>query len=106
MNKSRPIILAAVLILACLPLPTVQAQGQGGAGRSDAPTMGPGNLVTGLWGSDPVSLDSRGWGWMTKAYVGAKYKRPFYNRAKEMLFSDKQVTSYTIGAFDPEFYCE
>src|SRR5260370_34315242 len=81
------------------------AQGRGG-GRGDAPPLGPGNLVTGAWGADPVPLDPRGWGWMTKSYVSANLKRPFYNRAKEMLFSDKQVTSYTISAFDPEFYCE
>jgi len=79
---------------------------QRGGGRADAPTLGPGNLVTGVWGTDPLALESRGWGWMSKAYVGAGYKRPFYNKAKEMLFGDKQVTSFTIGSFDPELYCE
>ena len=43
---------------------------------------------------------------MTQAYVSASYKRPFWNKAKELLFSGKQVTSYTIGNFDPTFYCE
>jgi 2-keto-3-deoxy-L-rhamnonate aldolase RhmA len=112
------IISASVLVFACVTLVTMQAQRQGGqttaaggggqrggGGRADAPTIGPGNLVTGVWGTDPVAVDSRGWGWMTKAYA-ANYKRPFWNKAKEMLFSDKQVTSYTIGTFDPEFYCE
>jgi 2-keto-3-deoxy-L-rhamnonate aldolase RhmA len=79
--------------------------GQRGGGRADAPTVGPGNLVTGVWGADPTAVDSRDWGWMTRSYV-ANYKRPFYNKAKELLFSGKQVTSYTIGTFDPEFYCE
>src|SRR5882672_8627957 len=120
---------ASVFVLACVALVTMQAQRQGGAGtasggqnasqtaaaggggqrgggRADAPTIGPGNLVTGVWGSDPVAVDSRGWGWMTKSYVSTNYKRPFYNKAKELLFSDKQVTSYTISTFDPEFYCE
>src|SRR5262249_14618465 len=78
---------------------------RGGGGRADAPAVGPGNLVTGVWGTDPESVDSRGWGWMSKSYV-TNYKRPFYNKAKELLFSDKQVTSYTIATFDPEFYCE
>jgi hypothetical protein len=41
----------------------------------------------------------------TTAYA-AGYKRPFYSRATEMLFSDKQVTSYTISTYDPELYCE
>ena len=54
----------------------------------------------------PLPVDSRGWGWMTKSYLGANYKRPFYNKATEPLFRDKQVTSYTISTFDPEFYCE
>ena len=80
--------------------------GQRGGGRADAPVLGPGNLITGVWGADATAVDSRGWGWMTKAFVSGGYKRPFYNKAKEMLFSDKQVTSYTISTFDPEFYCE
>src|SRR5215211_4779213 len=120
----------SVFVLACAVLVTLQAQRQGGAGaaaggpgasqtaaaggtgqragggRADTPVLGPGNLITGVWGSDPVAADSRGWGWMTKSYVGANYKRPFYNKAKELLFSDKQVTSYTISTFDAEFYCE
>ena len=79
---------------------------RGGGGRADAPVLGPGNLITGVWGADATAVDSRGWGWMTKAYVSGGSKRPFYNKAKEMLFSDKQVTSYTISTFDPEFYCE
>jgi len=80
--------------------------GQRGGGRADAPMLGEGTLIAGVWGKDAAAADSRGWGWMSKAYVSAAYKRPFYNKAKEMLFSDKQVTSYTISTFDPEFYCE
>jgi 2-keto-3-deoxy-L-rhamnonate aldolase RhmA len=94
---------ACILVLACVALVPIGAQR--GGGRADAPAIGPGNLVTGVWGADAVSVDSRGWGWMTRSYV-ANYKRPFYNKAKEMLFSDKQVTSYTISTFDPDFYCE
>ena len=65
------------------------AQGGGGGGRGGgaaapaAPT--PGNLVVGAWGSSPLPVDSRGWGWMTKAYVNPKTPRPFYNQAKENL---------------------
>src|SRR5437667_2743797 len=118
MKLTRLIISASVFVLTCVALVTMQAQqpGAGGAGRggqnvgqtppagrgaqrgggggADAPTVGPGNLVTGVWGTEPAPVDARGWGWMTKAYVSANYKRPFYNRAKEMLFSGKQVTSY------------
>src|SRR5713226_8376496 len=121
MRMRRLIISARVVGLVCVALVTMQAQrpgaagaagggqdasqtaaagggGQrGGGGRADAPTVGPGNLVTGVWGTDPLAVDARGWGWMTKSYVGANYKRPFYNKAKELLFSDKQVTSYTIS---------
>ena len=112
MSTRHLIASASIVVFACVALVTMEAKPQrgggqrGGGGRADAPTLGPGNLVSGVWGSDPLSLDSRGWGWMTKAYVSANYKRPFYNKAKEMLFSDKQVTSYTISSFDPEFYCE
>ena len=73
---------------------------------NDAPVVGQGTLIGGAWGADAVPVDSRGWGWMTKGYVSASYKRPFWNKAKELLFSGKQVTSYTIGNFDPTLYCE
>src|SRR5262245_6366145 len=126
MGMRRLMISAKVLVLACVALVAMQVQrpgavaapaggladsqaaggGQRSGGRADAPTVGPGTLMTGVWGSDPVAIDPRGWGWLTRSYVSAGYKRPFYNRAKEMLFSDKQVTSYTISTFDPDFYCE
>src|SRR6266487_2963922 len=129
MRMRRVIISASVFGLACVALVPTLAQPQGstgaagrgqdasqtaaaggggqrGGGRADAPTVGPGNLVTGVWGADPTAVDSRDWGWMTKSYVGASYKRPFYNKAKELLFSGKQVTSFTISSLDPEFYCE
>src|SRR5947209_2184361 len=101
MRMRRSIISAGVFGLACVALVTMQEQRQGtagaagsgqdasqvaasrgggqrggGGGRADAPTVGPGNLVTGVWGTDPVPVDSRGWGWMTKSYVSANYKRP------------------------------
>ena len=63
-------------------------------------------MIDGAWGKDPVPVDARGWGWMTKGYVSGNYKRPFWNKAKELLFSGEQVTSYTISSFDPDFYCE
>ena len=117
-------------VLACVTLVQVQAQrpgaanatggGQGaaqqpgargggqrgGGGGGDTPTLGPGNLIAGAWGSETLPVDSRGWGFMTRSYVSAAHKGPFWSRAKEMLFSGKQVTSYTISSFDPDFYCE
>jgi hypothetical protein len=86
MRMRRLSIFGGILVLACTALVPMQA-GQGGAGggqrggggRADAPTIGPGNLVTGVWGADAVALDSRGWGWMTRSYVNTNYKRPFYN---------------------------
>src|SRR5262245_8339454 len=80
--------------------------GQRGGGRADAPIVGAGTLVAGVWGEQPTPVDSRDWGWMSKSYVSANYKRPFYNKAKELLFSGKQVTSFTISTFDADFYCE
>jgi len=124
--RMRLFIAAGVLVILCMALPTMRAQRQGAvtvaggrdagqaaaAGRAgdrgtpDKPAVGPGHLMTGVWGADPLPVDPRGWGWMTRSYVGAAYKRPFYNKAKELLFSDRQVTSYTIASFDPQFYCE
>jgi len=54
----------------------------------------------------PLEPDARGWGWQTKSYVSPSTPRPFLNFAKEMLFQDKQVTSITISAYQPELYCE
>src|SRR5262245_1800603 len=100
MTHRRATYSLVVVVFACAALATAQAQqgaGRGaGAGRGDAPMSGPGTLIAGAWGSDALPLDSRGWGWLTKSYVTPVYKRPFWNKAKELLFNDKQVTSYTI----------
>jgi 2-keto-3-deoxy-L-rhamnonate aldolase RhmA len=129
MTMRRLIGSASACALACMTLVAVQAQRQGavsaagvgqgtaqqagaggggqrGGGGGDAPRLGEGTLIAGAWGADALPVDSRGWGWTTKAYVSANYKRPFWNKAKELLFSEKQVTSYTISTFDPPFYCE
>jgi 2-keto-3-deoxy-L-rhamnonate aldolase RhmA len=54
----------------------------------------------------PDTPDARGWGWQVKASINPATPRPFYNKAKELLFQDKQITSYTIATYNPEFYCE
>jgi 2-keto-3-deoxy-L-rhamnonate aldolase RhmA len=54
----------------------------------------------------PAQADSRGWGWQVKATIDPATPRPLYNRAKERLLQDKQITSYTISSFDPDLYCE
>ena len=84
-------------------------QGGGGGRQGGAPaaeTMGPGNLIEGAWGSAPLPVDSRGWGWMTKSYLSASAKRPLWNQAKEELFQGKKVTSITISTPNAEQYCE
>src|SRR5262245_20319828 len=63
----------------------------GGGGGGDAPVLGQGTLIAGAWGADPLAVDSRGWGWMARSYVSANHKGPFWNKAKELLFSGKQV---------------
>jgi 2-keto-3-deoxy-L-rhamnonate aldolase RhmA len=54
----------------------------------------------------PAKADERGWGWQVKAMMNPATPRPLYNRAKERLLQDKQITSYTISSYDPELYCE
>ena len=54
----------------------------------------------------PAKADERGWGWQVKAMMNPATPRPLYNRAKERLLQDKQITSYTISSFNPELYCE
>ena len=63
--------------------------------QADAPMVGQGTLIAGAWGASPLPVDARGWGYLSKAYVSDGYKRPFWNKAKELLFSGKQVTSFT-----------
>jgi 2-keto-3-deoxy-L-rhamnonate aldolase RhmA len=54
----------------------------------------------------PAKADERGWGWQVRAMVNPATPRPLYNRAKEALLQDRQITSLTISAYDPELYCE
>ena len=86
--------------------PPAGGRGQRGGGGGDAPVVGQGTLIAGAWGANGFPVDARGWGWMTSSYVSANYKRPFWNKAKELLFSGKQVVSYTISTFNPQLYCE
>jgi 2-keto-3-deoxy-L-rhamnonate aldolase RhmA len=123
MSVKRLMAWAFVAIAAVtLALVALQAQGaaagggaaQGGGGRRGGGAGGgrgaeapqPGTLVAGAWGEATVPVGPAGWGSQTKSYVSAGYKRPFFSKAKEMLFSDKQVTSYTISRLDPTLYCE
>jgi 2-keto-3-deoxy-L-rhamnonate aldolase RhmA len=128
MTMRRLIGSLSACVLACMMLVTVLSQRQGavyaagggqGAGQQpgargggqrggggQAPVVGQGTLIAGAWGADAVPVDSRGWGWMASSYVGSSYKRPFWNKAKELLFSGKQVVSYTISSFNPILYCE
>jgi len=83
--------------------PAPAGQGQEGAARGG----GGGTQYNWQYGSvTPATPDARGWGWQAKSYVSAGATRPFYNIAKELLFQDKQITSYTISTFSPELYCE
>ena len=76
----------------------LQAQG-GGRGAAT-----PGTLIGGTL--TPAMPDARGWGWQVKASINPATPRPFYNKAKELLFQDKQITSYTISTFNADSYCE
>ena len=72
--------------------------GGGAAAGANRPPIG-GTLT-------PAKADERGWGWAVKASINPATPRPFYNKAKELLFQDKQITSYTLSTYNPELYCE
>ena len=72
--------------------------GGAAAGTTNKPLIG-GTLT-------PAKPDARGWGWQVKALINPATPRPFYNKAKELLFQDKQITSYTISTYNAESYCE
>ena len=90
---------AAVIAGVLLPVAHGQAPAPGGGGKA-----APGKLIGGT--IEPAKADDRGWGWQVKAMMNAATPRPLYNRAKERLLQDKQITSYTISSFDPDLYCE
>src|SRR5436189_1853597 len=93
-------ITAVVLLSASQDPPPAGAGRQGGRG-GPAPGGAPiGGTLT------PKKPDERGWGWQVKALMNPATPRPLYNRAKEALLSDRQITSYTISSFDPDLYCE
>src|SRR5215208_1414654 len=89
------------------PQPPGGAGAQGG-GRPGGPRGGgtPGQLIGGSGTVAMTPVDARGWGWQVKASITPGASRPFYNKAKELLFQDKQVTSYTISSYDEALYCE
>ena len=62
----------------------------------------PGQLIGGTGTVAITPVDARGWGWQVKASVSPTTPRPFYNKAKELLFQDKQVTSYTVSSYNPD----
>ena len=93
-------VAVAVCITAGAALVHAEQGGRTG-GTAPAARSGPiGGTLT------PATADARGWGWQVKAQVNPATPRPFYNKAKELLFQDKQITSYTISTYNPDFYCE
>jgi 2-keto-3-deoxy-L-rhamnonate aldolase RhmA len=75
-----------------------------GGGRQGGGRAAGGALIGGTIALDKV--DERGWGWQVKASMNPATPRPLYNKAKELLLQDKQITSYTIATFNPDLYCE
>ena len=116
MNR-RPLALAVcTAAMLAMVLPAAQGTGQPpGAPQTAAPD---GRQIAGQRGGGPAGgapiggtltpakADERGWGWQVKAMMTPATPRPLYNRAKERLLQDKQITSYTISSYDPELYCE
>src|SRR4029434_3625232 len=99
----------AMCVLAAMAIALPAAEQQQGA----SPAQGPGRRGGGTPGAAPVGgtltpkkADERGWGWQVKALMNPATPRPLYNRAKEALFNDRQITSYTISSFDTDLYCE
>ena len=93
-----------VAVAACIAVSlamVLQAE-QGGARTGGA---APGTTNRPLIGGTltPAKPDARGWGWQVKALINPATPRPFYNKAKELLFQDKQITSYTISTLQRGF---
>jgi 2-keto-3-deoxy-L-rhamnonate aldolase RhmA len=82
----------------------LEARQGGGRAAGAAGAVTNGSLIGGTL--TPAKPDARGWGWQVKSEINPATPRPFYNKAKELLFQDKQITSYTISTYNPELYCE
>ncbi|HEX7777925.1 MAG TPA: aldolase/citrate lyase family protein, partial [Vicinamibacterales bacterium] len=89
MTSQHPAVAMCVLAALAIALPAAQGT---------KPPIG-GTLT-------PKKADERGWGWQVKATMNPATSRPLYNRAKEALLNDRQITSYTISRFDADLYCE
>jgi 2-keto-3-deoxy-L-rhamnonate aldolase RhmA len=89
---------AAVLALVLLPDSRTAAQNSAAAPTATGKPIG-GTVA-------PEKAGDRGWGWQVKSMMTPATPRPLYNRAKERLLRDGQITSYTISAFAPDLYCE
>ena len=95
-----------VLLAGCIAVSLAIVHADQGGGRAAGAATGAtnGGLIGGTL--SPAKADARGWGWQVKASINPATPRPFYNKAKELLFQDKQITSYTISTYNAEFYCE
>ena len=99
MDRRRLALAVCAAAMLTIALPVAQGTGQSSAQKpSNGAPIG-GTLT-------PAKADARGWGWQVKAMMDPATPRPLYNRAKERLLQDKQITSYTISSYDPELYCE
>ena len=101
MRSLRFVIAAWMAVSLAIVLQAAQGGGRA-AGAAGGATNG--SLIGGTL--TPAKPDARGWGWQVKAEINPATPRPFYNKAKELLFQDKQITSYTISSYNPELYCE
>jgi len=96
------LVLAACLAASLVMVLEARQGGGRAAGAAGAATNG--SLIGGTL--TPAKADARGWGWQVKSEINPATPRPFYNKAKELLFQDKQITSYTISTYNPDLYCE
>src|SRR4051812_21721000 len=110
MSRPRVSIVICLAIAAVALLSASQDPSPAGAGRQGGGAPGRGGPTQGgapVGGTlTPKKADERGWGWQVKALMNPATPRPLYNRAKEALFNDRQITSYTISSFDTDLYCE
>ena len=100
--KSLRVLLVAGLAASLVMVLEARQGGGRAAGAAGGATNG--SLIGGTL--TPAKADARGWGWQVKSEINPATPRPFYNKAKELLFQDKQITSYTISTFNTDLYCE
>src|SRR5687767_10421996 len=94
----------AACLVAGLAMGLRAEQGPPGRAGGAGPAASTGKRIGGTL--PPGTPEARGWGWQVKAWMNPASPRLLCDPAMVHLFQDKQITSYTIPTYHPDYYCQ